>query len=634
MRLKIFVLFTFVPVFAFAQHFMATTYNVADIPENLKKDADAVYRLDEAVVNVISPSKYTEQVHQVVTILNSEGAWHLQQAVWLDKFNAVDDIEVKVYDSLGRQLQKYRKKDFALQNYYDGFSLATDDKMMTLSAAAPAFPCTVEVKYTLSVSGYIELPNGYLNNGSSAIEQFRFIVKVPSNLDIRHRTVNMKLVPVISESDKQKTYTWETKNVGVHKIAAGGYNGSKHFPAVEVSPVEFEYDGYKGTFNDWKDFGAWCYALYEDKNAFNDKRAAEIKAMVKDMPDANSKIKVLYDYMKNNMRYVSIQFGIGGYRPFQAKFVDEKKYGDCKALTNYMHNLLSVAGIKSYPALINAGFANAPVTPDFPQNVFNHVILCIPGSKDTTWLECTSTKSDAGFLGSFTENKNALLLTENGGIMVATPTSDYTQNKLATKNDVFINKEGGATVKTTLNSSGDCYAMLEAVGEQEPGKQKELFVTNLHYKEPDEFIMAETSDKADRHRINLQLVYTKLFDFKAGNKYFFPKTINTLLTDKLVENDHRKIEYLFQYPYIKTDTTAFHLPSDFKVDNLPEAKEISGETVYYKRTVQYDEKSNIIQMVTDLFLKKHIILPEQYSKTYTVLANIEKEETIKLILKK
>ena len=120
-----------------------------------------------------------------------------------------------------------------------------------------------------------------------------------------------------------------------------------------------------------------------------------------------------------------------------------------------MRYMLKEVGIKSYPALINAGENKIPADPLFPTSPFNHVILCIPGDKDTTWLECTSKNSLPGHLGSFTENKKALLLTEEGGIIVNTPRSSYKNNSVQSINRVHINEEGDGQVLTSIQSTGD-----------------------------------------------------------------------------------------------------------------------------------------------------------------------------------
>ena len=276
-------------VSAHSQQLAVTSYPATAISEILKKDANAVYRLDEGTLEVLSPSKYTLRTHQVITILNKEGAGHLDQTIWFDKFNSVDFAEVKLYNSAGLEMQKYRKKDFTVQNYHDGISLATDDKILHLAIGAREYPCTVEVEYVMSVSSYIDLPNWYMNNTASSVEHFKYSVKVPTGMDIRYRTLNLDVKPVIDDNPKGKVYTWETKSVLVNKLETGGYELSKYLPQVEVSPTVFEYDGHKGEFRNWSEFGKWCFSLYEEKNPFSEQRTAEIKGMVKGLPDEQAK---------------------------------------------------------------------------------------------------------------------------------------------------------------------------------------------------------------------------------------------------------------------------------------------------------------------------------------------------------
>ncbi len=65
------------------------------------------------------------------------------------------------------------------------------------------------------------------------------------------------------------------------------------------------------------------------------------------LTDKRQKVFALYDYLQKNTRYISVQLGIGGWQPFPADYVATKRYGDCKALSNFMVALLKEAGIKA-----------------------------------------------------------------------------------------------------------------------------------------------------------------------------------------------------------------------------------------------------------------------------------------------
>ena len=602
------------------------------IPEELKKDANAVFRLDEGLLEVNSTSDYTMTFHQVVTVLNEQGAHYLHHRLRFDKFYKVEYVNITVFNALGLPTKKYDKKDFEVEAAYDGISLVTDDKVMKLFTPVSGYPCTIEVQYKVHAIGYIDLPNWYMDVNNASTEFFRYQVTVPVDLDIRHRTLNLNITPQVEVLGKLKKYMWEAKNVSAKKQEPNSYEPARYLPQVEVAPNAFEYDGYAGSFKTWKDFGLWTYKLYEEKNPFNAQRISEIQSLVPASGSKEEKISALYQYLQHNMRYVSIQLGIGGFKPFAAKFVDEKRYGDCKALTNYMRYLLQTVGIKSYPALINAGNNKIPADPQFPADPFNHVILCIPGEKDTTWLECTSNNNKAGELGSFTENKRALLLTEEGGVLVNTPKSFYRNNGVASYSEVTINEEGGAQITTRIKSKGEAASYFHYVHQLKEDEQREMLVDYLACKHPDELTVS-ASDEKDPVSLQVNRLYEKLYNFKAGSKFFFPSCIGKMGTEKL-KATNRETDFVFAYPYEKTDTTIYHLPTGFTLETVPAGKEITTEHGTYKRSFSYDKSTNNLVAVSYLALKAHAVPPAGYLPVVRFFKEVAEAEEENIILVK
>lgn len=121
-------------------------------------------------------------------------------------------------------------------------------------------------------------------------------------------------------------------------------------------------------------------------------------------------------------------------------------YGDCKALSNFTGAAMRYAGIEAYPALIYGGQSPEPLNPTQPMNAFNHVILCLPSEKDTTWLECTSNTIPFGYLSYFTDDRYALLLTPNGGELVRTPKYSTADNRAIRKAIFALQPDGSATI--------------------------------------------------------------------------------------------------------------------------------------------------------------------------------------------
>ncbi|HUP11995.1 MAG TPA: DUF3857 domain-containing protein, partial [Niastella sp.] len=429
-----------------AVHAQVTTlYALSSMPDIVKKDADIIKRYEniEFEVKDIDRSSYT--VHQIVTVMNEKGKKALRFAEYTDKYRILEDAEVKLFDALGRPVTRYKQKDMITQASFSG--LIDDGKVTSVSFSSASYPVTYELKYTIRFKGNLLFPSYEIQDANQSVESSVFTARVPKDLDLRFKEKNISIKPETAVEGDYKTYRWTVKNLPAIKHEAGAVSP---YPYVMLAPNRFKFDDFEGDMSSWKNFGAWYANLCKGLDKLPADRVAFFKALVKDIPDDHEKIKKLYEYMQNNFRYVSIQLGIGGLRPFSAEFTDKKKYGDCKALSNCMKAMLSAVGINSYSAVINAGKNALAMDSDFPSKFSNHVILCVPLQKDTVWLECTSNTNDFNVLGPFTENRNALLVTENGGVLVATPTSTSAENTFNVYTTITLQNDGSGTALTTF----------------------------------------------------------------------------------------------------------------------------------------------------------------------------------------
>ncbi len=89
------------------------------------------------------------------------------------------------------------------------------------------------------------------------------------------------------------------------------------------------------------------------------------------------KVRVLYNWVTQNIRYVSIPLGEGYLVPHPASKVLHNRYGDCKDHVVLLESLLKAVGIESSPALISSG-GNQRLSSIGAHYPINHVITYVP----------------------------------------------------------------------------------------------------------------------------------------------------------------------------------------------------------------------------------------------------------------
>ena len=89
----------------------AQTYNVALIPDSLKKDARAIVREEEYILEIKSPAKAVMKEHNIYTIFNEGGDNISGYTSWYDKLTSINSITGILYDARGKEVKRVKKKD-------------------------------------------------------------------------------------------------------------------------------------------------------------------------------------------------------------------------------------------------------------------------------------------------------------------------------------------------------------------------------------------------------------------------------------------------------------------------------------------------------------------------------------------
>jgi hypothetical protein len=565
-------------------------YQVSAIPEELTRNADAVLRQDEVVFTVKDQRNATQKVHYAITILNNNAARYSTLVIPYDKFTKVTNIKGTLYNKEGVIIKNLKNNEIQDIGGISGISLIEDTRVKAARFTNASYPVTVEFEYEINFAGLLFYPTWHPQSDYRlAVEQSSFQVTIPAGQVLRYKPVNCP-EPEKIKAGKADTYSWTIKQVKAQEKMPWQPSLSELTTRVYTAPTTFEIDGFSGNMTTWKDFGLWINKLNKDRDKLPEPTIARLKALTASAPDDPSKVQILYQYLQDNTRYVSIQLGIGGWRPFEASFVDSKGYGDCKALSNYMGAMLRAVGINSFYTLIIGGQDKADLQTDFPSNQFNHAVLCVPLKQDTIWLECTSQTEAMGYAGSFTGNRHALLITPEGGKVVKMPVYSGKDNTVFRKAKVRLEADGNAIAELETIYSGleqDELALVSVAGA--PDQQSWFYqnvrlpnysIKNLQYSRIKEKI-PKVTEKAT-------LVINKCGTASSKRMFITPNLFNKN-TFVFPEDKTRNNDIIQDHASYSSDTLIFALPAGgFHPEALPEQQFIKSAFGEYTSLVKFD----------------------------------------------
>ena len=573
-------------------------YNVSTIPDSLKKNADAIKRFEELKVFIKSKSKAVVIHKYAITVLNEEGAKFASYQNSYDKLQSLENISGHLYDASGKEIKSVKKKDIADYSAFDNVSLISDNRIKRHNFYYNFYPYTVEYEDEQELNGIFFLPKwDPIEDTRLSVEQSTFFVETPVDFELRIKQFAFDEKPAIATNGNKKTFGWTMSNLSalVHEPYQPGWETLS--PSVIIAPSQFEIENYPGDMTSWLNLGKFINTLNNNRQQLPDNIKQDVHRLTDGITNKTEKIKTLYDYLQKNTRYISIQLGIGGWQPFDANYVATKKYGDCKALSNYMVSLLKEANISAKYVLITAGENRLGLREDFPAPYFNHAIVCVPQPKDSIWLECTNQTVSAGYMGSFTGNRKALLIDDDGGHVVKTPAYKTKDNLQIRKVDASVNHEGTLTAKVVTRFTGLQQDDVHSLMNDATPEQKKRYLNSalsLPTYSVENFEYTEIKGALPEIVETLSITSPNYANITGKRLFIAPNFFNKS-SSKLPEDNNRKYDLQFNSSYVDEDSIQIAIPANYVVEAIP--KEVSIKNAFGAYNIKFNVKDNFINVV-------------------------------------
>ncbi len=631
MRLNfLIVLFLFSSNTAFAQD-----YNVFSVAPALLKEVNAVKRNEQQTIQIIDAGSYLHTTEYTITVLNEKGDRYAVLNESYDKLHKIKDIAGTLYDASGKQIQKLKSKDIQDVSGLSDNNFMDDNRLKVFKFMTTSYPYTVSYTVVTKMEQGFYLPRWIPQEGEDmSVEKASFSVSYPDNLPVRHLTnEQVTQQPVKTTAGNATTLTWTVKNLATQKLEKYSKPMYTQNTAVYLAPVNFEMEKFTGDMSSWASFGKFYYQLNKDRDVLPDAVKQKVLQIAASGKTDREKVANLYKYLQSTTRYISVQLGIGGWQTFDAAYVAKQGYGDCKALTNYMHSMLQVAGIPSCIALIRAGSQVEPMVENFPSNQFNHVILCVPQQKDTIWLECTSQQDMPNYLGSFTGSRAVLLVTPAGGKVVKTPSLKAEENFMVTTASAVLQEDGNAEATVSIRSAG---MQQDGLRYQIQNYSPQAFHKELQ----DRFHIGTYEIKHYKHEMQQEklpviaesfTVDIEKYASKAGSRLF---VIPNMLSHSTLsfEAEDRKNEISIRTAFMDVDTISLKIPAGYVQEMMPAPVTMSTAFGSYSITSAF--KDDVITTTRKLIINAGTYPASSAAELESFYQKIYKADRAKMVLVK
>lgn len=438
-------------------------------------------------------------------------------------------------------------------------------------------------------------------------------IRTDKNINIGYKIFNDPSNSIqFSRTEKKGKwiYKWTLKDVKPIKFEGNSPGFLYVVPHINVYIKDYMVNNNKvEVLDDVKKLYAYYKGFTKNLNQTEDPALKAISLQItKNLTHDDDKVKAIFYWVKDNIKYIAFENGYEGFIPREASLIHERKFGDCKDMASIITAMAKYANVKNV-FISWIGTREIPYSYDeLPTPaVDNHMVALYKKGEEYIFLDATDKETLYGIPTAFIQGKEALYGEGDSYKIIPVPIVPAERNEILEQVKLKIEKDKLVGLGKIEFNGYNRSRILLRIGDA-TNKTRFEMIKSLVLKGNNKFNLKDYTEENIKDR---DKPYQINYNFDLGNyivKVDKEMYVNLFLDkplEKVIIEKDRSAKFEFEHlNYINTQYE-LDIPLNYMVKYLP--KNFSLDNDYIKADIVYEVKNNTIFLNLSLKQKKLLL---------------------------
>jgi len=366
------------------------------------------------------------------------------------------------------------------------------------------------------------------------------------------------------------------------------------------------------TYRDWADVGRWYWGLVRDQLVLDDRLRLVVREITAGLSTDRERVRAIYHWVITHTRYVALEFGIHGFKPYAVPQVCTRGFGDCKDKASVIVTMLREVGIEASLVLLRTRANGAVAEQPASLALFDHAIAYVPSLN--LFLDGTAHHSGMDELPGGDQGVMALLVNGRGEAqLVQTPVYGPERNWQRVTSELSLAADGSATLHTTQEMQGPDAPALRQQLEAE-ATRVERVEDLLRDRYPGVRVTrVATGNLADLElpaRLEFEATVSRI-GTRQGADLLLPLAPPLDLARRYASRSNRTHDLIVGIPSTVEESRTVRLPAGATASDLPPAVQL--ESPFGRFELRVEATGQTLQVRRVLTLSRDRVRPAEYA---------------------